>query len=106
MAPDDVVTVSVTVSNTGNRAGDEVVQLYIRDQFSRVTRPVKELKGFQRVTLKPDESEQLQFKITLDMLAYYNLDLEWQLEPGEFTVMLGGSSRDSELQSVTLKVTR
>lgn len=105
MAPDDVVTVSVTVSNTGNRAGDEVVQLYIRDQFSRVTRPVKELKGFQRVTLKPDESEQLQFKITPDMLAYYNLDLEWQLEPGEFTVMLGGSSRDSELQSVTLKVT-
>ncbi|MCH1488676.1 MAG: fibronectin type III-like domain-contianing protein, partial [Pseudomonadales bacterium] len=105
IASDDVVTVSVTVSNTGDRAGDEIVQLYIRDQFSRVTRPVKELKGFQRVSLMPDESQQVQFEITPDMLAYYNLDMEWQLEPGDFTVMLGGSSRDSELQSVTLNVT-
>ena len=104
IASDDVVVVSVTVSNTGNRAGDEVVQLYIRDQFSRVTRPVKELKGFQRVTLKPDESQRVQFKITPDMLAYYNLDMEWQLEPGNFTIMVGGSSRDRQLQSVTLKV--
>ena len=73
-----------------------MVQLYIRDQFSRVTRPVKELKGFQRVTLKPDESQRVQFKITPDMLAYYNLDMEWQLEPGNFTIMVGGSSRDRQ----------
>lgn len=101
---DDAVTVSVTVANTGKRAGDEVVQLYIRDQFSRVTRPVKELKGFQRVALKKGESQRVRFEITPDMLAYYNLDMEWQLEPGDFTIMVGGSSRDSQLQSVTLKV--
>ena len=96
--------VFVTVKNTGDYAGDEVVQLYIRDKFSEVTRPVKELKGFKRVSLKPGEERVVDFEINPDMLAYYNLKMKWVVEPGDFKIMLGGSSRKSDLKSINLKV--
>lgn len=94
----------VTVRNTGKYAGDEVAQLYIRDKFSQVTRPVKELKGFERVSLKPGESREIDFEITPDMLAYYDLNMNWVVEPGGFSIMVGGSSRKRDLKSLRLKV--
>jgi beta-glucosidase len=96
----------VTVKNTSQYAGDEIVQLYIRDKFSQVTRPVKELKGFKRISLKPGEERVVNFAITPDMLAYYNLKMNWVVEPGDFRIMVGGSSRKSDLKSVKLKVKR
>ena len=94
----------VTVKNTSQYAGDEIVQLYIRDKFSQVTRPVRELKGFKRISLKPGEERVVNFAITPDMLAYYNLKMNWVVEPGDFRIMVGGSSRKSDLKSVKLKV--
>ena len=85
-------------------AGDEVVQLYIRDVVSSVTRPVKELKGFRRVTLAPGETRTVAFDITPEHLAFYDIDMVWRVEPGEFRIMVGSSSRDEDLSSVTLKV--
>ena len=86
------LTAEVTVSNTGNRDGAEVVQLYIRDLVGSVTRPVKELKGFEKVFLKAGESKTIQFKITPDMLKFYNYDIQQVCEPGDFEVMIGGDS--------------
>jgi beta-glucosidase len=86
--------VSVDVSNTGARAGDEVVQLYIRDQVSMATRPVKELKGFQRVTLQPGERRTITFEIGPEHLAYHGPDMKRVVEPGRFDVMVGGNSVD------------
>jgi beta-glucosidase len=97
--------VSVDVVNSGPRAGDEVVQLYVRDVVSSVTRPVKELKGFQRVTLQPGERRTVTFDVTPEHLAFYDINMEWRVEPGEFRLMIGSSSRDEDLQSVTLRVT-
>lgn len=94
--------VSVEVTNKGTREGDEVVQLYIRDKVSSVTRPVKELKGFQRITLEPGETTTVGFVISPDMLQFYNLSMERVVEPGEFEIMVGTSSTDHT--SVTLKV--
>lgn len=94
----------VTIRNTGKYAGDEVAQLYIRDKFSQVTRPVKELKGFERVSLKPGEAREIDFEITPDMLAYYDLNMNWVVEPGGFNIMVGGSSRKRDLKSLRLKV--
>jgi beta-glucosidase len=90
--------------NKGKRAGDEVVQLYIRDDYSLVTRPVKELKGFTRVSLEPGEKRDIHFDITADMLAYYDQDMNWQVEAGDFSIMVGGSSRDPDLEVVKLNV--
>ena len=97
-------TLSVVVSNVGQRSGDEVVQLYIRDNFSAVTRPVKELKGFKRLSLEPGEARQVQFDITPAALGYFGIDMSWQVEPGDFTIMVGGSSRRAELEVVPLRV--
>ena len=80
------------------------MQLYIRDDFSIVTRPVKELKGFERVSLAPGQTQTVEFELEPDMLAYYDLDMEWRVEPGDFTVLVGPSSRDSELQKAKLTV--
>ena len=96
------VDVSVEVTNTGDRAGDEVVQLYIRDVVSSVTRPVKELKGFERVTLDPGESTTVTFTLTPESLQFWNADMERVVEPGEFEIMIGGSSVD--VTSTTLTV--
>jgi beta-glucosidase len=96
--------VRVDVTNTGSRAGDEVVQMYIRDKVSSVTRPVKELKGFQRITLAPDQTKTVLLEIAPEHLAFYNIDMKYVVEPGEFEIMVGNSSRDQDLQKVTLRV--
>ena len=90
----DRLTVSVDVENTGTRAGDEVVQLYVRDVVATMTRPVKELKGFQRVTLQPGEKRRVDFTLTREHLSFWNRDLRFVVEPGEFRVMVGSNSRD------------
>lgn len=92
----------VDVTNTGSRAGDEVVQMYVRDLVSSITRPVKELKGFERVTLAPGETRTVRLPITPDRLACWNIDKQYLVEPGEFAIMVGPSSVD--LQTVTLSV--
>ncbi|MFZ9387364.1 MAG: beta-glucosidase BglX [Chitinophagaceae bacterium] len=88
------VTASVTVTNSGSREGKEVVQLYIRDLVGTVTRPVKELKGFQKIFLKPGESREVLFKISVNDLKFYNSDLKFVAEPGDFKIFIGGNSRD------------
>jgi beta-glucosidase len=85
-------TVSITVTNTGKLKGDEIVQLYIRDRISSVTRPVKELKGFARLSLAPGQSEIVSFAITPDKLSFLNLNMERVVEPGVFDIMVGPSS--------------
>lgn len=94
------------VTNTGKREGSEVVQMYIRDVVSSATRPVKELKGFQKVTLRPGEKRTVGFDITPDLLAFYDVNMKYVVEPGEFTIMVGNSSRDEDLTKTTLTVTK
>jgi len=91
---------SVQVTNSGSLAGKEVVQLYIRDVIGSTTRPVKELKGFEKVELKPGETKTVTFKITPGQLKFYNYDLKYDWEPGDFEIMIGGNSRD--VQRVTV----
>ena len=98
------VIVSVDITNTGNMKGDEVVQMYIRDELSTVTRPVKELKDFERVTLEPGETKTVQLTITPEKLKFYDIHMEYIVEPGEFTVMVGSSSDDMDLKSTLLVV--
>lgn len=98
--------VMAEVTNTGKREGTEVVQMYIRDAVSSVTRPVKELKGFQKVTLRPGEKKTVSFDITPDLLSFYDVKMKYVVEPGEFFVMVGNSSRDQDLKKVTLAVTK
>lgn len=92
--PDGNTTVSVTVTNAGQVRGDEIVQLYIRDEVSSITRPVKELKGFKKISLNPGESKEVSFSIDHSKLAFYNRDMELIVEPGSFLIMLGSSSDD------------
>lgn len=86
--------ISVNVTNTGSRAGEEVVQLYVRDLVGSVTRPVKELKGFQKIMLKAGESRMLTFTLTEHDLSFYRRDMTFGAEPGEFEIMVGGNSMD------------
>jgi beta-glucosidase len=104
IGPTESTQVLVEVTNTGDRRGDEVVQLYIRDVVSSVTRPVKELKGFRRVTLDPGETQTVALPITPDRLAFYDIDMVYRVEPGEFRIMVGSSARDVDLQTLTLRV--
>ena len=97
--------VRADVANTGTRAGSEVVQLYIRDLVSSVTRPVKELKGFRKVWLQPREKVTVELEITPESLAFYDIDMQYRVEPGQFAIMVGTSARDQDLQTVTLNVT-
>jgi len=96
------VVVSVEVRNTGSRAGDEVVQLYIHDQVASVTRPIKELKGFERVTLAPGESREVHFTLGPDAFSLWDLNMVERVEPGRFDIMVGPDSE--ALQSVTLDI--
>lgn len=100
---DGKLTASVTVTNTGNYDADEIVQLYIRDLVGSITRPVKELKGFERIHLKKGESKQVTFTITPELLKFYNYDIQYVYEPGEFHVMIGPNSRDVKTTSFELK---
>lgn len=97
------LTASVTVTNNSKVDGAEVVQLYIRDVVGSVTRPVKELKGFEKVFIKAGESKTVNFKITPEMLKFYDYDLNFVFEPGDFDVMIGGNSRDVKNARFTLK---
>ncbi len=98
------IEVTVTIKNTGARDGVEIAQLYIRDCYSDVTRPVKELKGFERVELKAGESKEVTFTLTPEHLQYYNLDMKRVVEPGTFKVMVGPSSRTKDLLTAEFEV--
>jgi beta-glucosidase len=95
----------IEVTNTGSRPGTEVVQLYIRDLVSSVTRPVKELKGFKKIALNPGETQTVALGITPESLAFFDVDMNYVVEPGEFEILLGNSSRDADLQKIVLTVT-
>ena len=103
MSADGELTATVTVTNTGSRDGAEVVQLYIRDLVGSVTRPVKELKGFEKIFLKAGESRKVSFSITPELLKFYNYDFLFVCEPGDFDVMIGGNSRDVKKARFLLK---
>ena len=103
MGQDGSITAAVTVTNTGKRDGAEVVQLYIRDLVGSITRPVKELKGFEKIFLKAGESKTVTFKITPELLRFYDYDLKQVAEPGYFDVMIGGDSRNVRSARLTLK---
>ncbi|RZL16772.1 MAG: beta-glucosidase, partial [Pedobacter sp.] len=94
--PGQKLTASITVTNSGNKVGKEVVQLYIRDIVGTSTRPVKELKGFQKIELKPGEAKTVSFDISAEDLKYYNYDLKYVAEPGDFKIFIGGNSRDTK----------
>jgi beta-glucosidase len=94
MGPEGTATVSVDVTNTGKRSGAEVAQLYIRDEVSSVTRPVKELRGFQRITLEPGKTETVKFTLGPDELSFLNREMHRVVEPGSFKIMIGGNSVD------------
>jgi len=104
--PTGTATVSVDVRNTGTRRGDEVVQMYIRDEVSAATRPVKELRGFQRVTLEPGESRTVSFTIGPELLSYHGLDMKRVVEPGQFDIMIGGNSDDGQSIELTVDAPR
>lgn len=95
---DETITVSFTVRNSGPYDGEEIVQLYLRDLVGSITRPVKELRDFRKISLKAGESMVVQFIIDKEKLSFYNNQLQWVAEPGEFGVMIGASSRDIRLK--------
>jgi beta-glucosidase len=96
----ETVTASVTVTNTGSYAGEEVVQLYLSDPVASVTRPVKELKNFKKLLLQPGESKQVSFLITTEDLKFYNSNLQYVWEPGQFRVHIGTNSQTLQTASV------
>jgi beta-glucosidase len=96
------LTASIELKNTGNCEGVETVQLYIRDLIGSITRPVKELKGFQKISLQPGESKVVSFEITPELLKFYNADLKYVAEPGDFQLFIGGSSAIEENVKFTL----
>ncbi|MGD8781993.1 MAG: glycoside hydrolase family 3 N-terminal domain-containing protein [Ignavibacteria bacterium] len=102
----ETTSVQIDVTNTGDKEGSEVVQLYIRDLVSSVTRPVKELKGFKKVTLKPGETKTVSLNITPEHLSFTNIDNEFIVEPGDFEIMAGNSSRNEDLQKTVLHVVK
>lgn len=104
MTRNDSIKATITVTNTGNYDADEVVQLYIRDVVCSISRPVKELKGFRRIHLAKGESREVAFTITPDMLKFYNHNLDYVLEPGDFEVMAGPSSSNKDLNTKTFTV--
>ena len=97
------ITATINVKNTGSRDADEIVQLYIRDMVASISRPVKELKGFQRIHLAAGESREISFDITPEMLKFYNAELKHVIEPGDFQIMVGGNSKEVKTQNLTVK---
>ena len=88
------ISATVTVTNDGSKDGSEVVQLYLRQMVGSITRPVKELKGFQKIMIRAGESRKVTFTITSQDLKFYNNELKYDWEPGDFAIMIGGNSRD------------
>ena len=97
------ITVSVNVKNTGKVIGKEVVQLYIKDHFASVTRPVRELKGFELIELAPGESRKVSFTINPELLKFYSARKKWEAEPGQFSVFIGTNSATKNSASFSLK---
>ncbi len=97
------VIVSADVTNSGNRSGDEIVQLYIRDQYSSVTRPVKELKGFERITLDAGQTKTVKFEIDQSKLAFWDINMNFIVEPGKFDILVGKSSQDFQKVELTVE---
>jgi beta-glucosidase len=104
IARDGSTRVLVDVTNTGKRAGSEVVQIYIRDCVSSVTRPIKELKGFHKVWIEPGETKTVRLDVTSESLAFYDVNMKYVVEPGEFEIVVGNSSCDADLQKTVLTV--
>jgi len=100
MTPNDSIRISFTLTNTGSVAGEEVTQLYIRDKVASVVRPLKELKGFEKVMLQPGASKTITFIINKEKLSFYNSQLQWVAEPGSFDIMIGAASDDIKLKSM------
>ena len=98
VGPNDSVKIAVSVKNIGERTGDEVVQLYLRDRYASMTRPVKELAGFKRLTLEPGEKKRVIFKVRASQMAFLDRNMEWKVEKGEIEVEVGSSSEDIRLQ--------
>jgi beta-glucosidase len=99
----EILSASVTVANTGNVAGEEVVQLYINDPVASISRPVKELKGYQKILLKPGESKVVHFDISTELLKFYNSKLKYDWEPGDFNLYIGTSSAEVKTAWFTWK---
>lgn len=102
--PGEIIEAAVTVTNVGDRAGEEIVQLYIRDEVSSVTRPVKELKAYQRVSLEAGESRTITLKLGPDALAFYDIDMNYGIEKGSFKIMVGASSADEDLLTQAIEI--
>lgn len=98
------ITATIDITNTGNRAGDEIIQLYITDDYSSATRPVKEMKDFARISLQPGETKTVRFEITPDKLSFYNAQMQYGVESGSFTLRIGSSSRDEDLKNTNFVV--
>lgn len=103
LSRDTAIEATVTVTNTGDRAGTETVQLYIRDLWGSVTRPVKELKGFQKVTLQPGENRQITFTVNEPMLRFYDIQMRYTSEPGDFEIFIGFDSTTDNKRTFTLR---
>ena len=99
-----ILDVSVNIKNIGKIAGDEIVQLYISDKFSSITRPVKELKAFKRVSLEPGESKEITFELDESSFAFYDSEMNYIIEAGEFNILTGNSSRNEDLKSVSFSI--
>jgi beta-glucosidase len=100
---DECCTVAVDVTNTGNMAGDEIVQMYIRDLYSSVTRPVRELKDFRRIHLQSGETKKVELTITPEKLSFYDIQKNYTVEPGDFEIMVGTSSEEYMTTILTVK---
>src|SRR5699024_1933379 len=98
------VEVSVTVKNEGDVMGKEIVQLYIHDLFASITRPVKELRRFEKIALSPGEEQQISFTLNRDDFSFYNSEMEKVVEAGKFNIMVGSSSADTDLQKISLMI--
>ena len=94
MKPDEIIEASIEVTNTGNYEGKEIVQLYIRDVTGSVSRPISELKGFEKISLHPGETKTVRFQINVNMLKFYDYNLNYVFEPGEFELKIGSNNRD------------
>ena len=103
MKADQPVKATITVSNAGNYDGEETVQLYIQDLFGSVVRPVKELKGFQKIFLKKGESKKVSFTIDVDKLKFYNNELKYIYEPGDFKLYIGTNSQEVKEAAFSLE---
>ena len=99
-----ILSVSVKIKNVGEIAGDEIVQLYISDKYSSITRPVKELKAYQRVRLKPGESKEIIFELNKSAFAYYDSEMNYVVEAGDFDILVGNSSRDEDLKNTNFNI--